>query len=284
MKIHFLLALLVVFSACNNYKDEVVRLQNQNDSLVIITQQKDQKVIEYVKAFNDIQMNLDEIKKAQNIIDMTLPDVSSGDSSAELRILEDINLINDLMIDNRKKIQVLEKSLTSSGAKSKELQKLLEYMQQQVENKDAEIARLSVKLEEMHIEVASLTSTIDTLNLEIEEQTKIIEEQAMELNKAFLVIGREKELIACNILTKEGGFIGIGKISKLKTNFDDKCFRKININDVKTITLNAKKAKVLTPHPTDSYKIGGLNGAEKLEILDNKAFWSVSKYMVVVIE
>jgi len=285
MRIAFLLIIVVAFSSCSNYKNEVNRLQSQNDSLVIITQQKDQKVIEYVKAFNEIQMNLEEIKKAQNVINISLTEVSnSGDSSAETRIIEDLNLINDLMIENRKKLQVLENNLSKSGAKSKELQKLLEYMQQQVETKDAEIASLTVKLEQMHIEVEGLMAAIDTLNLEIEEQAKIIEEQELELNKAWLVIGREKELMACNILTKEGGFIGIGKISQLKTNFDDKCFRKVNINDVKIINLNAKKAKVLTSHPGSSYRIGGNMGAEKLEILDVKAFWGVSKYLVVVIE
>ena len=51
------------------------------------------------------------------------------------------------------------------------------------------------------------------------------------------------------------------------------------------IALNAEKAKLITTHPTGSYKIEGAEGkADKLIITDADAFWSSSKYLVVVVE
>jgi hypothetical protein len=41
---------------------------------------------------------------------------------------------------------------------------------------------------------------------------------------------------------------------------------------------------VLTTHPSGSYKIVGDKVKEKLVITDQKAFWSVSKYLVVVVD
>jgi len=285
MKGTYLVGILIVFTACSNYKQEVERLQQQNDSLVVVTQTTDRKVIEYVKAFNDIQMNLEEIKKAQNIINVTVSEANSDeDSLVQERIIEDINLINDLMLENRNKLQTLERSLSASGKKNKELQKLLDYMQQQIESKDAEIASLTARLEQMNIEVIALTASVDTLTKEIESKNKIIDDKISEMNIAWLVVGTEKELKACNILTKEGGFIGIGKIAQLKTNFEEKCFRKIDISEIHSIPLNVKKAKLLTIHPTASYRFSGTYGFEKLEIVDIKKFWSASRYLVIVIE
>ena len=41
----------------------------------------------------------------------------------------------------------------------------------------------------------------------------------------------------------------------------------------------------MTSHPAGSYKLDVVNGkTEKLTITDPNAFWSVSKYLVVVVE
>lgn len=285
MKPVSIILLLFILASCHSYKNELEQCEEQNDSLRAIAGQKDQRVIEFIKAFNDIQLNLEEIKKAQNIIDLTVSE-SEGEPEEELkeRIIEDINLINDLMEENRKKIQNLEKLAEKSGKKNNELQKLIDYLQNQVEQKDNEITSLNLKLEQMNIEVGFLTSTIDTLEESLKEKEKLIKEQRTEMNRAWLAIGTEKELKLCNILTKEGGFIGIGKITQLKQNFELKCFREIDISTVDEINLSARKARLLTSHPSDSYKFSGAFGFEKLIINDPLKFWSSSKYLVVVIE
>ena len=43
----------------------------------------------------------------------------------------------------------------------------------------------------------------------------------------------------------------------------------------------AKKAKLATNHPAGSYR---LEGADKLVITDPNAFWSLSKYLVIIAE
>ncbi|MDB4534467.1 hypothetical protein N9242_06290, partial [Vicingaceae bacterium] len=121
-----------------------------------------------------------------------------------------------------------------------------------------------------------------------EEYNNRIEElgdQEDELNTAYYCYGSAKELEGQGVVSKKGGFIGIGKTAKLSDDFNKEYFTKVDISIINHIDLMSKKVKIVTNHPSDSYKIEGEDGsAEKLVILDSEAFWSASKYLVMVVE
>ena len=87
-----------------------------------------------------------------------------------------------------------------------------------------------------------------------------------------------------NVISKEGGFIGLGKTTKVKDDFNKDYFTKINIESTTTINIGAKRAKILSSHPHDSYKLVGEKPVEKIEITNAEEFWSASKYLVIVID
>ena len=71
----------------------------------------------------------------------------------------------------------------------------------------------------------------------------------------------------------------------MKADFNKNYFTQVDISTTNTIVLAAKKAKLITTHPSASYKIEGADGkAEKLTILNAEDFWSTSKYLVIVVE
>ena len=87
------------------------------------------------------------------------------------------------------------------------------------------------------------------------------------------------------VITKKGGFIGIGKTEQLKQDFNTDYFTQVDITETQAIDLFSKKANILTSHPSDSYKLEGDDeSVDKLVILDPVRFWSASKYLVVVVE
>jgi hypothetical protein len=45
-----------------------------------------------------------------------------------------------------------------------------------------------------------------------------------------------------------------------------------------------KKANIVSIHPVNSYRIEGDKTADKLVILDAKAFWSLSKVLVIAVK
>jgi hypothetical protein len=67
-------------------------------------------------------------------------------------------------------------------------------------------------------------------------------------------------------------------------DFNREYFTKVNIEQFTTINIGAKKAKILTNHPTSSYKLVGDKPVDRLDIKNPDDFWSVSKYLVIVIE
>ena len=110
-----------------------------------------------------------------------------------------------------------------------------------------------------------------------------ISTQTVELNKAFYICGTFKELKAKGLLTKEGGFIGLGKTESLTGNFPDNSFIRIDITKTKSIFVNSKGAKLISEHPAGSYEFirNKDKKIESLEIKDPTLFWKVSKYAVV---
>ena len=94
--------------------------------------------------------------------------------------------------------------------------------------------------------------------------------------------GGAKELKEKGVLTKEGGVVGIGAVNKLNTEGLSKDqFTVVDVTATPEIAIGAKKAKLATSHPASSYR---LEDGTRLVITDADKFWSVSKYLVIVVE
>jgi DNA repair exonuclease SbcCD ATPase subunit len=280
-KLFFALILAsIVFSSCNNKPEEVNTLADSlshvNEGLKMVVNEKDSSIESFIVAFNEIQENLNEVKAKQKMI-------STNSSDAELKknmkeqIIGDIQSINELMDKNKNKIASLKAKLENSNGKVDELEKMITFLTTQLEEKDLEIIDLKNQLERLNIEVTEITAKYEEKNEESNQKTE-------QLNTAYYAIGTAKELKEKGVLTKEGGFIGLGKTKKLAGDFNKNYFTKVDITQNKSFALNAKKAKLITTHPSSSYKIEGVKTAEKIVILNPQEFWSASKYMVLVLE
>ena len=276
----FLTIAFLGFSACNNNTKEVNTLADSlshvNEGLKMVVSEKDSSIESFIVAFNEIQENLTEVKAKQKMI-------STSSNDAELRknmkeqIISDIQSINELMDKNKQKISSLKAKLEKSNGKVEELNKMITFLTTQIEEKDLEITDLKNQLERLNIEVTEITA-------KYEEKAEESNQKTEQLNTAYYAIGTSKELKEKGVLTKEGGFIGLGKTKKLSNDFNKSYFTKLDITQNKSFNLNAKKAKLITNHPSNSYKIEGTKTADKLTILNPQEFWSASKYLVVIIE
>ena len=79
---------------------------------------------------------------------------------------------------------------------------MIEMLNKQVGDKDAEVASLKQELENLHIDVAGLNQKIETITKEseqtIKEKNEVIDTKTTELNTAFYAFGMKKELEAKN--------------------------------------------------------------------------------------
>jgi uncharacterized protein YoxC len=283
---HWIIVLaLLIPLAWSCKQKEIQGLTEENSRLLAETLKKDSTINLLFQSFNEIEENLEMIKAKQSIISQETKGNPELSGNTRDRINEDIQLINELMIKNKKKIAQLNKKLKDANLKMDEFQKTIDRMTRQIEEKETEINSLKENLVKMNFKVEELNKRVDTLVEEGHQKDAVIENKTAELNTAYYVFGTSKELIEKGIITKTGGFIGIGRDKKVMDNFNKTYFTKVDITKLSEIPLNCKKAKMITTHASDSYKFeGGPKKVEKLVITNASKFWEASKYMVIEIE
>lgn len=254
---------------------EADSLKTVTGELTTQLNEKEAALQEFIASFNEIQENLNAIKEKEKIV---LNASETGDvKKKEDQIKEDIQAIYDLMSKNKNRINSLSKKLKDANTKIEGMEQMMANLQATIDQKDVEISDLKTRIEGLNIELSNLNTNYKVVEAESAEKTEII-------NTAFYAIGTSKELIEKKVISKEGGFIGIGKSTKMQSDFNKDYFTKINAEQTTSINIGAKKAKLLSTHPSGSYKMVGEKPIQKIEITNTKEFWSVSKYLVIVIE
>lgn len=287
-KLIFILS-VIVLASCQQKK--VDRMQSVQDSLVSVAQIKDSTITDFIGTMNDIQSNLDSIKTLQAIVNIESNGNTEPQPTTRKKILNDISTINDLLQKNKELIASQKKKLNYSSYKMKEMTQMLDRMTTELNQKDTEIAELRTQMGKLHIDISSLSENLTTAQENAERQAKIlaeksnmISEQTSELNTGYYVFGTVKELVENGIVEKEGGFLGIGRALRFRKDFNPDLFTKVDIRELNEISLNAKKAKIITTHPVGSYKLVGEDTVDKLVIKDPQKFWKTSKYLVIVVD
>ncbi len=247
----------------NELKEKEALLSNREDA-----------VTEFINSFNEIQENLDEIKVKEKIISAT----SKGTEFKKVnkdQIISDIKTIYELLGKNKQRVARLNKKLKDSNMKISEIELAVTNLTNQLNEKESEIAELKTKLEDLNLNLTDLKVKYDDEKQESELKTE-------KLNTAFYLVGNKKELAKKGVITKEGGFIGLGKVSELSDNLNESYFTKIDITQMKEVAVEGDIIALITTHPVGSYKIiQGGGSHDKLEILDAEKFWSISKYLIV---
>lgn len=288
-KLLFVLSVMVLVS-CGQHKKEIARMQAKQDSIAQLGVQKDNSILEFVGAMNEIQMNMDSVKKIQKIVSVQTAPGTELKAEAKKRIIEDIRQINELLQKNKDLVKSMQGKLNSSTVKIKELQTMVESLNKQMIEKDGELARLNTELENLHVNVTGLNQKIETITKEseqtIKEKNDVIDTKTTELNTAYYAFGTKKELEAKSVIEKEGGVLGMGKTLKLKKDFNREFFMKIDIRQFSSLPLNTKRAKLVTYHPDGSYHMvmTDKKTVESIVIDKPEEFWKASKYLLIVVE
>lgn len=280
-----LIPVLLLASGCNQKK--IDRLQAQNDSLRAVGGDKDSNISEFVATFNEIEANLDSIKQVEQVIDKS---AKAGEvkGSRKEQIKSDIKYIYDLQQKNRKMVAELSAKLSKSGKHAAQLQKMIDNLNASISEKDVQIAqmtdelgKLNIQVKDLNVRVTDLNTNVDSLSAENAQKQADIEAKTAALNTAYYVIGTNRELKDKKIITGEGGFIGIGRTKDIMADLNMDDFTQVDITTLNEIPIMKKKVNIITSHPANSYRIDGDNAADKLVILDAKAFWSLSKVLVI---
>jgi len=280
-----LIAVFIAYSIYNrDHKQLLSQMEMQKNTYTEKITSRDSSIGEWVTTFGEIEKNIALIKEKQHII-------STNSSTGELarnnkqQILEDIKYINSLLEQNKQKIASLNNQLSKSGGTIKGLQSTIAGLEASVKQSESEIADLKTSLQGKKIEIEQLNTEKTELQGTVAQNEEKIKAQTFEMNKGFYACGTYKELKAKGLLTKEGGFIGLGKTKTIAAGFPDSSFKQIDVTVMKSIPVNSKSAKLISEHPANSYQFirDKDKNIESIEIKDPAQFWKISKYAVVEI-
>jgi chromosome segregation ATPase len=302
---YFALVLVATLSLFSCNQSKVKQLEEQKAALEAEKVRQDSMLNDFMSTFNLFEENIQAIKEKENLINMgsNNPEYREEGKSA---IIADIQSINDLLDQNRQIIDELTAKANKSEGLSAEYRRTVSRLKGQLTERTEEIATLKDQLSQMNFRIEDLNGRVDTLSLQNsrlaqtteQQSTRItrqqdsleaISEDASEkeraLNTAYYVTGTSKELKDKQVITREGGFIGIGGARKLSEDFNQTAFSRIDIREMTEIPVETKKAELLTVHPSGTYEFIDSDDDktyDMLEIKDPSKFWKTSKYLVVM--
>ena len=279
----FIVSAALLMSACNQSNTDTAN--RENDSLRLIVNEREASLNEFIASFNDVERNLDSVAVKQHLISMSADRRSELKLNQKERINTEIAAINSLMDENRKKLAALNSKLKRSGNKNAELEKTIATINRQIVQKDLELADLNAKLNDLNAQVAQLRTVVDTLNIQNGIQSQSIADKTMALHTAYYIIGKSNDLKEAKIIDRKGGLLGIGRTSKLNSDFDNSKFTRIDYTQISTIAVNSDM-KIISNHPTSSYTLDkdekDKDLVKNIVITNPENFWSASKYLVIV--
>jgi hypothetical protein len=284
--IGFLLVLItgiIGYSLYNrNQKMLLGQMETQQNSYADKLTSRDSVISTWVSSFVDIEKNIALIKEKEHIISINSSKTELS-SDKRQQIVEDIKYINTLLEQNKQKIAALNSQLGKSGGTIKVLQGKIAELEASVKQSESDIAEMKTTLVSKNFEIEQLNTLNSDLHVAIVQKDEKIDSQTFEMNKAFFACGTFKQLKAKGLLTKEGGFIGLGKTKSLASSFSDNSFEQIDLTVTKSFPVNSKNAKLISEHPANSYQFirDKDKKIESIEITDPALFWKISKYAVV---
>jgi len=230
-----------------------------------------------------VNLSLDSITKMEGSI---LHTIGESPMSRKEQIMRNIQNYKAILKNQHERITLLEEKLKKSGISTRNLQKTIEILKVQLAEKDKAIVELTEELEKRNFDINNLKQNVTKLSskvTELEKETKAQEEaltiQTDMMNEAYVLIGTAKELKSKGVLSG-GSLFKKSKFDASKINTED--FKKIDIRNTTSFSIPAKKAKIITSMPADSYTIrSNGDGTCTIDVTNPTRFWSVSNYLVV---
>lgn len=291
MNVKNLLSILLISafaSSCGpDYKAEVDRMIRERDSLMTMYDNKDSLINSYMQDINEIQSSIAGLVQQEETLARNTANDPEASLDSKAAILNDIESIRELIDKNQKKLSELQAKVRRSNIKIKELDNVIANLNQQLAQRDSSINSMNEKIASLSGTISTMEGEISTIKADNAQKLAEIQDKTTRLNTAYYTIGSYKELRDKKVITKEGGFLGIGKQKEVLPDFNQEVFTRVDRTSMKSIPLTAKEAQILSTHPSGSFNLikdeSGKN-VTSLEITDPENFWKASKYLVVVTE
>ncbi|MBQ6751083.1 MAG: hypothetical protein IJR02_15110 [Bacteroidaceae bacterium] len=271
----------VGFMSCDGESKSSLKMQV--DSLTTKLEEQAEDLSYYQDCLDIVSDGLDSIAAADSSLMMVTGNKEGTISKESIR--ENLAAYADMLARQHERIQNLENELSGNKRELSKMKQLLAYLNKQIAEKDATIKSLNEQLDQKNFDINKLKEEVGRLNVTNADLTNTVKQQdeaitvAQEmLNEAYYIVGTNKELKKQGVLSKK--FLGK---AQMNSDVDVSAFKKIDIRQVTRIQVDSKNVKILSSHPRNSYsiRVDKANKSSVITILDEVAFWSLTRYLVI---
>jgi len=273
---------LILSPSCVKNSSEYKQLQAEKDSLALVNAKNATDMEEILSILNDVEDNFKSIKTAENYLSVQSNNPGELAPTAKQRIQSDMKFVTETLDKNRQKITELEKKLKNSSIQSTQLRQTVANLRTELDQKTMALVALTDELGLKNQQITELSANVGNLSKDVQElraqssaQQETINQQEKVITTVYYCFGTSNELKKQNILVN----------GQLGTNFNRDYFIKINdFKKLSVIQLLAKSGKLVSSHPAGSYEfMKDANNQVELHITNPVAFWSLTKYLVVLV-
>lgn len=261
-----------LFVNCNKGTTSTDGESIPTDSVLTNNPLEAQEVDQMVSIVNAVAACLDSIQVQEQVI-FNMPEETPKE-----QVVVRLNSFKELLARKQSQINQLTSQNKSNKVTLANLQKMIDFLQQQLVEKTNQIVKLEdavqnkdAKISELRYDLNALTAESDYLKDQNYEQDKL-------LNQAFYIVAEKKEL-------KELGLLEGGALSKKRANYaniDQSKFKKVDVRGFEKLVINSKNPKLITEKPKESYTLTeNGDGTSTLQITNANAFWSASPYLII---
>lgn len=281
-KIILSLAVAAMLVSCNQVsKEQYQQATNQNDSLMLVALQQGNEIADLNATLTSLSDKLAEVNGQLNI--------NTGDN-ADLKtqrekILHQLEIVQQNIANKEKELAELKKKFDSQLGQNKELKKTIDRLERETKEYQA-------RIEEYKTEIAAKDQQIAQLGTNLTETKTALAKEAAE-NTA------NKETVAAQTIELNTVYYIIGTSKELKnlgltesaglfssrklttSGFSTEGFTQVDKRNFTELVIDDKSIKVLSSHPEESYTLEKIEKTTKLTIIDSEKFWSNSKFLVI---
>jgi chromosome segregation ATPase len=279
-------ALIFMGTSCVEKTGKYQSLAAERDSLQLQAQTIEANYNETIGILNEVEEGFAQIREAESKMLLDVKNIEGNNISKREQLAFQVSQIKDMLAQNKARIEQLQRQSTARGRDNTSLNQNIKRMETELEEKTAFIAALQAELEKKNIRIGELTASVGQLNTELDQlsevsskQEQMIQAQDADLNAVWYVVASSSELKDAQILSTNGLFRPRTVLDK---DFDEAAFTKADKRNIKVVTTDSRRVRILTSHPIESYNL--LTGDDKtitIEITNPALFWSISKYLVV---
>lgn len=272
---------LMGMQSCSNTIDEPETEAIDEQAYIDEIKFKDSLMQAMLKSMDEIEGTLVATKEENGVVEFEAASEGSVQSQKD-RIILDIQLLNHLLAENKKKIEEFKQKIGYYHGSQNKYKAQVADLDLMVKERDATIARYMEMVNRLESENKLMAQQIDSLNKSTAEKDEVIKQKDEQLLTAYMIKGSKKELKRKGVIESKGGILGLGAASTVNPNLDKSALTSLNTHIVTSIPIESKKARLLSAHPRSSYTFNREgNEITTLEIINPDEFWKNSKYMVI---